>query len=102
MNDFDFCKARLDEIDAMMDPPDKLVAKVQDFMRKRMPAEPAHRQKLQAWAQADLGVLEASIGGGKVLPLGVLSGTNRRMAMLQTVIGEIEAFDTSSSAGNVA
>lgn len=96
MNDFDFCKSRLNEIVTLTAAPDELEAKVKDFMTKRMPIEPVHRQKLRAWAQADLAEQEAMIGSGKTLPLGMLSGINHRMAMLQTVIREIDAVPASA------
>jgi hypothetical protein len=93
MSDLDFCKARLAEIAEHADWPDKLEAMVQEFMKNRMPVEPAHRAGLRAWARDELTKLELTPGGGVTKPVStaVLAKTSRRMSTLQTVIREIDA-----------
>jgi hypothetical protein len=81
MNDLEFCKAGLEEIVARA-APDRLVAKVNELMTKRMPVEPLHRQGLLAWAQAEQSKAEALIAGGKTVPSAGPSPGSRNAALL--------------------
>ena len=61
-----------------------------------MPAKPAHRAELKAWAQEELAKLKRAVDSGvsKIVGTDELAETSRKMTMLQTVIEEIEAFES--------
>ena len=102
MNHLDFCKSRLEELVEHTASPDKLAPKVEEFMKHRMPVEPAHRAGLMAWAQNELARLESSRGSGvtKLVSTAVLAKASRRMLMFQIVIREIASAPASAGTLN--
>jgi hypothetical protein len=99
MSDLDVCKMMLPHIVQYTLSPAALAPAVREFMEHRMPAEPAHRAALKAWAQDELAGLERVVDSGvsKIGGTSVLAETGRKMRMLQTVIEEIEAFESRAA-----
>jgi len=93
MNDLEFCKQQISAI--AENTTADLSAKVIEFLKKRMPIEPAHRAGLKAWAARELARLETLPGGGvsRLVPHNQLAEVSRRMTVLQTVISQIEAAE---------
>jgi hypothetical protein len=94
MNDVEFCKRRLGEI-AEHGTVSDLQSQVKSFLKARLPASADQRAVLKSWANAELTRLEGVPGTGmsKVVATHNLALTSRRMAVLQTVIAEIEAAE---------
>ena len=99
MSDLDVCKTMLPHIVQYTLSPAALAPAVREFMEHRMPAEPVHRAALKTWAQEELAKLERMVGSGvsKIVGTGELAETSRKMTMLQTVIEEIEAFESGAA-----
>jgi hypothetical protein len=99
MSDLDVCKTMLPHIVQYTATPAALAPAVREFMEHRMPAEPAHRAALKAWAQEELAKLERVVDSGVSKTAGTdeLAETSRKATMLQTVIEEIEAFESRAA-----
>ena len=88
-----FLKRRLAEVQIVR------LRRCRKFLKQRMPEKGAHRAGLKAWAKAELTKLERTPGGGITKPVSTagLAKTSRRMSMLQTVISEIDATQSSTA-----
>jgi hypothetical protein len=100
MRDLEFCKQRLREI-AEHSTVTELQSKVKHFLKLRLPASNDERAAFKSWAIAELATLETVPGSGmsKIVSTNKLAVTSRRMAMLQTVISEIETAEAGTAKG---
>jgi hypothetical protein len=98
MTDLRFCRQQLEEI-VEYTTVGSLQANVEKFLRVRMPSAAGERAALGSWAMSELAKLEVTPGSGTTKPLftAYAAAAGRRIAMLQTVVNEIEAAECGQS-----